>query len=84
MKYDKNFFIKQQFDQEELEKYKKSAERNLNIAKSSEEPEVIFHFAYMALIKIGIYCLAKAGYRIKGKPGHHQKIIEYLSKALNS
>ena len=50
----------------------------------SKEPEVIFHFAYMALIKIGIYCLAKVGYRVKSRPGHHQKIIEYLSTAINS
>ena len=57
MIFDRNFFIKQRFNPEELEKYKKSASRNLNIAKSGREPEVIFHFAYMALIKIGICCL---------------------------
>jgi len=84
MIFDRNFFIKQRFKPEELEKYKKSALRNLGIARSGREPEVIFHFAYMALIKTGIYCLAKAGYRIKAKPGHHQKIIEYLSKALDT
>ena len=84
MKIDRNFFIKQEFTAAELEKYKKAALRSLPIAKNSKEPEVIFHFAYMALIKMGIFCLAKAGYRVKGKPGHHQKIIEYLSFALKS
>jgi len=84
MIFDKTFFIKQHFKEEELEKYKKSAGRNLNTAKSAKESEVAFHFAYMALLKIGIYCLAKAGYRVKSKSGHHQKIIEYLGKILNS
>ena len=34
MIFDKAFFIKQHFKEEELEKYKKSAGRNLNTAKS--------------------------------------------------
>ncbi|HBE44046.1 MAG TPA: hypothetical protein DDW17_01000 [Deltaproteobacteria bacterium] len=84
MKLDPNFFVKQQFSLEEIEKYKKSAKRNLETAISSKEPEVIFHFAYMSLIKMGIYRLAKSGYRVKSKPGHHQKIIEYLSQMLKS
>lgn len=84
MKLDKNFFIKQRYSLDEIEKHKKSAKRNLEIAESSKETEVIFHFAYMALIKMGLYCLAKSGYRVKSKPGHHQKIIEHLSQALKS
>jgi len=83
MMIDKKFFIKQKFGPSELAKHKKSARRDLDIAKSSQEPEVMFHFAYMALIKIGIYCLAKTGYRVKAHAGHHQKIIEYLSHLLN-
>ncbi len=82
MKFDKNFFIKQTFTDEELKKYKQSAKRDLDIAETNKAPEVIFHFAYMALIKMGIYCLAKEGYRVKSRPGHHQKIIEYLSRHL--
>ena len=84
MMIDKKFFIKQKFSLGQLAKYKKSTRRDLDIAKSSQEPEVIFHFAYMAFIKIGIYCLAKTGYRVKARPGHHQKIIEYLSQFMNS
>ena len=84
MKLDKNFFISQKFSPAELDKYKKSAKRSLDIAGDSKDPEVIFHFAFMALIKIGIYCLAQADHRVKSRPGHHQKIIEYLSQALDS
>lgn len=84
MNFDKNFFIKQIFSQEQLSKYKKSAKRDLDIALKSDENEVKFHFAYMSLIKIGIYCIAKIGYRVKSRPGHHQKIIEYLGVILNN
>jgi hypothetical protein len=37
----------------------------------------------MALIKMGIYLIAKAGYRVKSEPGHHVKIIEALSGILS-
>lgn len=80
MKFDKNYFVKQSFNPDELEKYRKSVIYYLNIAKTAVEAVVKFHFTYMALIKIGIYLIAKAGYRIKSRPGHHQKIIETLSK----
>ena len=80
MKLDKNYFIEQIFSPDELKKYRHSITRYLNIAKMSAEADVKFHFAYMALIKIGIYFIAKEGYRIKSRPGHHQKIIETLSK----
>ena len=56
MMFDKNFFIKQSFMPAELARYRKSAKRDLDIAHAGKEPEVVFHFAYMALIKIGIYC----------------------------
>ena len=84
MKFDKNFFIFQKFSATELDKYKKSVKRDLDIAGRSKDPEVTFHFAFMALIKIGIYCLAKANYRVKSRPGHHQKIIESLSQMIDS
>jgi len=81
---DRNYFIKQIFTAEELGKIRKAINRSLGIAQKREEPEVSFHFAYMTLIKMGIYCLARDGYRVKGKPGHHKKIIEYLSHTLKN
>lgn len=38
----------------------------------------------MTLIKIGIYLIAKEGYRIRSRPGHHQMIIEELSEILKN
>ncbi|HLF18765.1 MAG TPA: hypothetical protein VI749_07735 [Candidatus Omnitrophota bacterium] len=84
MTFDKDFFISQKFTQAQLGKYRKSAKRNLDIAGRHGEPEVVFHFSYMALIMIGIYYLAKEGYRVKSRPGHHKKIIEALSEILGS
>ena len=84
MIFDKNFFVSQKFSLEELGKIKKSIKRNLELARSSNEPEIIFHFSYMALIKIGIYYIAREGYRVKSQPGHHIKIIESLGKILDS
>ncbi len=84
MKFDKNYFNRQRFTQIELEKYYNSIRKNLTIAQSNPEPEIRFHFTYMALLKIGIYLLAKKGYRVKSRPGHHQKIIETLSEILNN
>ena len=81
---DKNFFSKQVFTADELEKLYKSAEKYLAISKKNREPEVKFHFTYMALIKIGIYLIAKEGYRVKSRPGHHQMIIEELSELLKN
>ncbi|MCB4792268.1 MAG: hypothetical protein LHV68_10340 [Elusimicrobia bacterium] len=84
MKFDKNYFVVQKFTSNELEKIRKSAKRNMELAGSGNAPEIIFHFSYMTLIKIGIYCIAKEGYRIKSRPGHHVKIIETLSQLLGS
>lgn len=76
--------MKQTFSQNELNKYKKAAERDLSIADKDKEIEVIFHFTYMALLKIGIYVIAKEGYRVKSRPGHHVQIIETLSSILKA
>ena len=84
MNWDKNYFVVQVFSKTELAKYKKSAGRDLAIALSNPEIEVQFHFAYMALVKIGIYLIAKEGYRVKSRPGHHVKIIEALSDLCQS
>ncbi len=84
MTLDKNFFVKQHFTTIELRKYKDSAHRDLKIASEADEPEVMFHFAFMVLIKIGIYRIAREGYRVKSHVGHHQKIIESLSRLMGS
>ena len=82
MKFDKTFFAKQEFTAKALSDLAASAARELEIAASSPVPEVKFHFAYMALLKIGIYRIAREGYRVKSAPGHHKMVIEALSGLL--
>ena len=55
MKFDSNQFTEQSFSAEELRKYYQAIKRDLAIASRDAEPEVIFHFSYMALLKIGMY-----------------------------
>jgi hypothetical protein len=80
MKFEKSFFVKQQFVPEDLGRFRNSAMRDLEIARTSKHAEVKFHFTYMALVKAGIFCIAREGYRVRSKPGHHQKIVEALSE----
>ena len=84
MSYEKEYFVKFKFVNSQLENYLASAEHSLKIAKDSNVPEVVFKFSYEAMIKIGIYLIAKEGYRARSVPGHHLKIIEKISQILRS
>ncbi|HAM39289.1 MAG: hypothetical protein A2474_05580 [Elusimicrobia bacterium RIFOXYC2_FULL_34_12] len=82
MKFDKNYFEKQNYTEYTLSKYLKSGKHCLDIARKNSELEIRFHFVYMAFLKIGLYYIAKEGYRVKSRPGHHKIIIETLSNIL--
>lgn len=82
MKFDSKFFAKMQFTAEQIGKYFKSAEHNLRIAESVAIPEVIFKFAYDALIKFAVTVAARNGFKVKNTLGHHVKMIEALSLIL--
>ena len=74
------YFQQFKFSQRQLAAYLDSARHQLDIAAASKVPEVIFEFSYNALIKFGIYLLAKQGYKIRSVPGHHVKILEKMSE----
>ena len=82
MKLSSSHFRKINFTEEQIHKYLQSAQKDLHIAESTKIAEVIFKFSYDALIKTGITLIAKEGYRVRSKQGHHIKIIETLSKIL--
>ena len=75
-------FQKMVFSQAQLGQYLASAKRDLEIAVDSDVTEVIFKFSYDALLKIGIFLIAKAGYKVRSRAGHHFKIIEKLTQIL--
>lgn len=83
MKFAKEYFTEQQFTEETISKLRGSAVRDIKIAENDKEPEVRFHFSYMALLKTGVLAIAMKGYRIKSKPGHHKIILETLSNILD-
>ncbi|MDD3711369.1 MAG: hypothetical protein PHP37_02100 [Patescibacteria group bacterium] len=79
MKFDKTFFNKLQFSQKQLDDILDSVRNDLSVAQKSKITEVIFRFSYDALLKFGMYVLAKNGYKIRSILGHHRKIIEQIS-----
>jgi len=80
--FDKEFFHKMNFTQEQIQMFLNSAKQSLKIAKQSTFNEVKFKFAYEALIKAGIALFASKGYKIRSKMGHHIKILETMSKII--
>lgn len=75
-------FEKQEFTNEQVTAFFRSADRNLVIAKNSPEIEVKFTFAYNALIKIAIAFCALNGLRVKSQQGHHIELLRKLSEFL--
>jgi len=80
--FPEEFFYKLYFTPAQLASYLKATKHTLRIAEESDVAEVIFEFAYNALIKYGITLIAQNGYRVRSVPGHHVQIIEKLSDLL--
>lgn len=78
------YFQKFDFSPRQLNAYAESSRHQLKIAKDSQVPEVMFEFAYNALIKFGIHLLADKGYKIRSVAGHHIKILEKMSEILSN
>ncbi|MFA5029924.1 MAG: hypothetical protein WC518_04315 [Patescibacteria group bacterium] len=81
--FENDYFQPLKFEPEQISQYVASAKRDFSIAKNSSEPEVVFRFAYDAMIKLGLALIAKHGYRVRSAPGHHIKIIEKIGSVLH-
>jgi hypothetical protein len=79
----KEFFQKFTFAAEEVNARFENARRDLVIAEKDPFPEVRFSYAFQALIKTGIAVLASEGLKVRSIPGHHVKILERMSAALD-
>lgn len=75
-------FQKMDFSAEQIEQFLASAKHDLEIADKSDIMDVAFKFSYDALLKLGIYLIAKRGYKVRSAAGHHFKIIEKISRIL--
>lgn len=81
--FEREFFKKQKFDEEEITRFLESAHHDLEIAQKDPFPEVRFTYSFQALIKAGIALIAKVGeVKIRSMPGHHAKILEKMSEIL--
>ncbi len=81
--FEQEYFHKFKFTQAQIDRYIKSAARDLNIARKDPFTEVRFTYCYQALIKIGIALLAKkGGVKVRSVVGHHVKILNKLSEIL--
>ncbi|GMX57962.1 MAG TPA: hypothetical protein PKK37_04895 [Candidatus Pacearchaeota archaeon] len=76
-------FEKFKFTAGQIGNYCRSAERDLAIARKSQIPEVIFRFAYDALLKLAIAACAQSGLRAKSRQGHHIELIRKLAEFLD-
>lgn len=77
-------FQKFTFTKDQLTHLIESAKHDLSIARTSELSEIRFKFSYDALIKIGLFCIAKEGYRVRSTAGHHVQILERLGELENN
>jgi len=83
-KFDKKFFKKFIFSQEQVQKNLANANKDFNIARKVNIVEVKFNYTYTALIKIGIALFSYYDFKAKSVPGHHIKIIDQLSILLKN
>ncbi len=82
IRFETKYFREFKYTKIGVEKYLKSAYKDLNIAKEAIVEDVIFQFSYNALIKLGISLLAIYGYKVSSRRGHHIKIIEKMAEIL--
>ncbi|OIO52878.1 hypothetical protein AUJ78_00665 [Candidatus Peregrinibacteria bacterium CG1_02_41_10] len=82
MKVDNDFFQEFQYTKQQLEKFLLNARNDLKIAEHDNNPSIIYRFAYDAVIKLGVYLLAKQKLKVRSVMGHHFKILEFIAEIL--
>ncbi|MBL7131413.1 MAG: hypothetical protein ISS45_08455 [Candidatus Omnitrophica bacterium] len=80
--FESQHFQKLAFEEKQIDQFSMSARHDLEIAESTDIPDVVFKFSYDALIKLGIALIAQKGYKVRSTAGHHVKILEKLSQLL--
>lgn len=81
--FEREFFRKCEFTEEEIKRFLESAHHDLDIARKDPFSEVRFTYSFQALVKAGIAIIAKTGeVKVRSIPGHHAKILEKMSEIL--
>lgn len=81
--FEREFFKKFNFTEEEIKRFFESALHDLEIARKDPFSEVRFSYSFQALIKAGIALLAKVGQvKVRSIPGHHAVILKKIGEIL--
>jgi len=75
-------FERFKFTADQVTNYRRSAERDLTIARKSDISEVAFRFSYDALLKLATAVCACKSLRVKARQGHHIELIRKLSEII--
>ena len=73
------FFQKIEFQNEQIDQYFQSAKKDFLTAQESNNVDVVLHFGYSAILKLGIGLIAKEGFKVRSIPGHHIKILDAMT-----
>jgi len=75
-------FERFEFTSGQIGNYRRSAERDLMIARKSDIPDVAFRFSYDALLKLATAVCAQNSLRVKARQGHHIELIRKLAEII--
>jgi len=75
-------FERFKFTAVQIANYRRSAERDLAIARKSDISEVAFRFSYDALLKLATAICAYKSLRVKARQGHHIELIKKLAEII--
>lgn len=82
IEFDSRYFRKIPVRGKGVQAFVRGAQRDLEIARESERPEVTFTFSYSALFKGGQALLAGHGVRVRSVPGHHMRVLDSAAEIL--
>lgn len=68
------------YSTEQIRKYFQTAVNDLRLAKSTNEPELVFYACYSLLIKTAMAVCAKNSLRVKSRAEHHMELINKLAE----
>lgn len=70
------------YSAQQIRKYFQAAANDLRLAKSTNEPELIFYACYNLVVKTAMAVCAKNNLRVKSRAGHHIELINKLAECL--
>lgn len=70
------------FTPDQIRKYYQAATKDLRLAISAKEPEIVFYVCYNVVVKTAMAVCAHNNLRVKSRVGHHSELIKRLAEFL--